>query len=109
MIWFATQRKKSLESWLSTGQYRFSLKARPDVRFGRWQDRQRYVADNWQREFATLMKDRFDYLEKQVVSGKMTTTQRDIALEDTISENAHCAWRAVAKESRLTYRRERRK
>jgi hypothetical protein len=92
-----------------TGQYRFSVKAEPDARFGRWQDRQRDVENNWRRQFAKIMKERFDSLERQVALGKMTTAQRDIALEEAISENAHRAWRAVAKGSRLTYRRERRK
>jgi len=86
-----------------TENYQFALRARPDPRFRRPSRRVRTIRDRWQRQYNDLWRERLDQLHKRY--GAPLPIPIDIAFYEGIPDDAHKAWKMVADECRLYYRR----
>jgi hypothetical protein len=89
-----------------TKDYLFLLKAMHDPRYSSPAERLKAIRRQWTRTYNRFWRKRHVDLIAQ--HGKPLPLEIELAFFEECTEDAHTAWRAIAKKCRLIYRRQRR-
>jgi hypothetical protein len=93
-----------LEVRVATGDFRYFLKAEPDRRYFRPDQRTEAVRQQWYQEYDQLRENCYSQLVRQF--GEPLPLSADVDFHEKIPEDAHKTWLKVARACRLKYRRE---
>jgi hypothetical protein len=89
-----------------TKDYLFLLMAKHDPRYSSSAERLKAIRQQWTGTYNRFWRKRYDDLIAQY--GKPLPSETEIAFFEECTEDAHAAWRAIAKKCRLIYRRQKR-